>query len=66
MIPTATSGCCRSAAFGADTVINDLERKAETWIQPYADAHHFRRTRDWALRLEPSAPLAGRLAALTQ
>jgi hypothetical protein len=46
-------------------VINDLERKAETWIQPYADAHHLRRTRDWALRLEPSAPLAVRLAALT-
>ena len=42
-----------------------LERAAETWIRPYTDAHHLRRTRDWALRLQPGAPLAVRLAALT-
>ena len=42
-----------------------LERAAETWIRPYTDAHHLRRTRDWALRLQPDAPLAVRLAALT-
>jgi hypothetical protein len=46
-------------------VISALERKADTFIQPYTDAHHLRRTRDWALRLEPAAPLAVRLAALT-
>ena len=42
-----------------------LERAAETWIRPYADAHHLRRTRDWALRLQTGAPPAVRLAALT-
>ena len=42
-----------------------LERAAEAWIRPYTDAHHLRRTRDWAMRLQPSAPLAIRLAALT-
>jgi hypothetical protein len=42
-----------------------LERAIETWIRPYVDAHHLRRTRDWALRLQPGAPLAVRLAALT-
>lgn len=45
--------------------LHDLERTAETWIQPYTDAHHLRRTRDWALRLQPAAPIAVRLAALT-
>jgi hypothetical protein len=44
---------------------HDLERAAETWIQPYTDAHHLRRTRDWALRLSPAAPIAVRVAALT-
>jgi hypothetical protein len=44
---------------------DDLERAAEAWIRPYVDAHHLRRTRDWALRLQPSAPIAVRLAALT-
>jgi hypothetical protein len=46
-------------------VSSALERKADTWIQPYADAQHLRRTREWALRLQPAAPLAVRLAALT-
>jgi hypothetical protein len=45
--------------------LHDLERTAETWIQPYTDAHHLRRTRAWALRLQPAAPIAVRLAALT-
>jgi hypothetical protein len=44
---------------------HDLERKAETWVRPYTDAHHLRRTRDWALRLQPAASLPVRLAALT-
>jgi hypothetical protein len=42
-----------------------LERAADTWIRAYKDAEHLRRTRDWALRLEPEARLAVRLAALT-
>jgi hypothetical protein len=45
--------------------VHDLERAAETWIEPYADARHLRRTREWALRLQPAAPIAVRLAALT-
>jgi hypothetical protein len=68
MTPTATSGCCRSAASEADQSMSDehdFERTAETWIQPYTDAHHLRRTRDWALRLQPAASLPVRLAALT-
>ena len=45
--------------------VHDLERTAEEWIRPYTDAHHLRRTRDWVVRLQPAAPLAVRLAALT-
>ena len=45
--------------------VDDLERRAGASIQPYTDAQHLRRTRDWALRLVPGAPLAVRLAALT-
>jgi hypothetical protein len=43
---------------------HDLERKAATWIQPYTDAHHLRRTRDWALRLQPGR-IPPDLAAMT-
>jgi hypothetical protein len=45
--------------------VHDLESRAETWIKPYTDAHHLRRTRDWALELQTAASLAVRLAALT-
>jgi hypothetical protein len=45
--------------------VHDLERAAETWIEPYTDARHLRRRREWALRLQPAAPIAVRLAALT-
>jgi hypothetical protein len=49
----------------SDDPEHGLERAAEAWIRPYTDAHHLRRTRDWAMRLQPAAPLAVRLAALT-
>jgi hypothetical protein len=42
-----------------------LEERAETWIQPFWNAEHLRRTRDWLLELEPDASEALRLAALT-
>ena len=42
-----------------------LEERAEVWIEPYWNAEHLRRTRDWLLELEPDAPEALRLAALT-
>jgi uncharacterized protein DUF4202 len=42
-----------------------LEERALVWIEPYWNAEHLRRTRDWLLKLEPAAPEALRLAALT-
>jgi len=42
-----------------------LERRALAWIEPYWNANHLVRTRDWLLELEPGAGEALRLAALT-
>jgi hypothetical protein len=42
-----------------------LEDEALVWIEPYWNADHLRRTRDWLLVLEPDACEALRLAALT-
>jgi len=42
-----------------------LEQRAEEWIEPYWNAEHLRRTRDWLLELDPDASEALRLAALT-
>ena len=41
-----------------------LEQRAEHWIEPYWNAEHLRRTRDWLLELDPDASEALRLAAL--
>jgi hypothetical protein len=41
-----------------------LETRAETWVAAKRNGRHLVRTRDWALRLEPNAPEALRLAAL--
>ena len=38
---------------------------ADAWIEPYWNADHLRRTRDWLLVLEPDAGEALQLAALT-
>lgn len=45
--------------------MTELERGAERWIEPYWNARHLVRTRDWAVELEPEASEAVRLAALT-
>jgi hypothetical protein len=42
-----------------------LEQRAETWIEPYWNAHHLVRARDYAVELDPSASQAVHLAALT-
>jgi hypothetical protein len=42
-----------------------LESAAGAWIADYFNARHLVRTRDWVLELEPSAPEALRIAALT-
>ncbi len=42
-----------------------LEEWALDWIEPYWNAEHLRRTRDWLLELDPNASEALRLAALT-
>jgi hypothetical protein len=42
-----------------------LEGQAQEWIEPYWNARHLVRTRDWLLELDPRAPEATRLAALT-
>jgi hypothetical protein len=38
---------------------------AEAWIEPYWNAEHLRRARDWLLVIEPDASEAAQLAALT-
>jgi len=45
--------------------VSSLEDRAEIWIEPYWNADHLVRTRDWLLELQPSADEAMRLAALT-
>ena len=42
-----------------------LEDRACGWIEPYWNADHLVRTRDWLLELDPGAGEAARLAALT-
>ena len=42
-----------------------LEERALDWIEPYWNANHLVRTRDWLLELDPAAGEALRLAALT-
>jgi hypothetical protein len=42
-----------------------LEEAALAWIEPYWNAHHLVRTRDWLLELDPDVGEAERLAALT-
>jgi Domain of unknown function (DUF4202) len=42
-----------------------LEERALVWIEPYWNASHLVRTRDWLLELDPDAGEALRLAALT-
>jgi hypothetical protein len=46
-------------------VTTPLVGKAELWIEPYWNAEHLRRTRDWLLELAPDASDALVLAALT-
>jgi hypothetical protein len=42
-----------------------IELAARSWIEPYWNAEHLRRTLDWLLELAPDAGQALRLAALT-
>jgi len=42
-----------------------LEERALVWIEPYWNADHLIRTRDWLLEVDPRAGEAARLAALT-
>jgi hypothetical protein len=42
-----------------------LDVRARAWIEPYWNANHLVRTRDWLLELEPNAGESLRLAALT-
>ena len=50
---------------GDDPVNRELEQRVLAWIEPYWNAHHLVRTRDWVLELEPDASEALQLAALT-
>lgn len=43
----------------------EIERRAAAWIDPYSQAWHLVRARDWVLHLDPSASLEMRLAVLT-
>ena len=55
----------RVPAETAETELSGLERAALEWIEPYSQAHHLARTREWLLELDPDAGEALRLAALT-
>jgi hypothetical protein len=45
--------------------VTELERAAEAWIADHPTSRHLTRTRDWVLKLSPTAGEAIRLAALT-
>ncbi len=42
-----------------------VEQQAALWVEPYSQALHLVRARDWLVYLHPQASLEGRLAALT-
>ncbi len=42
-----------------------IEQQAAVWIEPYSQALHLVRARDWLVYLHPQASLEARLAALT-
>jgi hypothetical protein len=50
---------------GDDSVNEELERRVLAWIEPYWNAGHLVRTRDWVLELHPDASEALEVAALT-
>jgi hypothetical protein len=43
----------------------EIERRAARWIEPYNQAWHLVRARDWLVQLDPDASLEMRLAVLT-
>lgn len=43
----------------------EVERRAVDWIDPYSQAWHLVRARDWAVHLDPEASLEVRLAVVT-
>jgi hypothetical protein len=45
--------------------VSTLVARAEAWIEPYWNARHLERTRDWLLELEPGAGDGLVVAALT-
>lgn len=45
--------------------MTELEQRADAWVEPYWNAQHLRRARDWLLELDPRADEALRIAALT-
>src|SRR5690242_7600338 len=59
----ARAGVSAAVAAGHDAL--SLEDRSLAWIEPYWNAEHLRRARDWLLVLDPDAPEALRLAALT-
>jgi len=46
-------------------VATEIERRALAWIDPYSQAWHLERARDWLAYLDPDAPLEARLAVVT-
>jgi hypothetical protein len=43
----------------------EIEQRAFTWIEPYSQAWHLIRARDWLVYLDPDASLEARLAVVT-
>jgi hypothetical protein len=46
-------------------VTTEIEQRALTWIEPYSQAWHLMRARDWLMCLNPDASLEARLAVVT-
>ena len=46
-------------------VSTEIERRAIVWIDPYSQARHLVRARDWLVYLDRDAPLEARLAVVT-
>jgi hypothetical protein len=46
-------------------VSTEIERRAIAWVEPYSQAWHLVRARDWLVYLDDDAPLESRLAVVT-
>jgi len=56
---------CTGIAAPRMPAATEIEQQALTWIEPYSQAWHLARARDWLVHLDPGASLEARLAVVT-